>query len=46
MEITVRRMLDEFDVEEAVLRTDVERLLSELVAAGLLRPTHPSAAVT
>lgn len=44
VETAVQRMLGEFDVAEAVLRSDVERLLGELVAAGLLIVHQPHAA--
>ena len=35
-EAVVKQLLEEYDVEEPQLRSDVERLLSELATAGLL----------
>lgn len=44
VEATVQKMLTEFDVAETVLRGDVARWLSELLAAGLLLPPPASLA--
>jgi Coenzyme PQQ synthesis protein D (PqqD) len=36
IDVVVAQMLSEYDVEEAVLRRDIEALLGRLVEAGLL----------
>jgi len=38
LQAIVDTLLDEFDVEEARLRDDLERLLGELLATGLVSP--------
>jgi hypothetical protein len=38
LEKVVASMLDEFDVDEATLRSDLEALLEQLSAAGLVVP--------
>ena len=43
-EKVVSRLLEEYEVDEVTLRSDVERLIAELAKAGLLRFAQAEAA--